>query len=127
MNYWTIGWRTFAQLAGAALLTLQGLDWTVEGFNASSSKAGLALVLALVGALVAVGWAFVQSPAVSAVQKAIRSGVEAILGGVGAIVVNEWADVVDLERLVVPTLVAAVLAFGVTYFSYQTPTTTSTQ
>lgn len=121
MNYWTIGWRTFAQLAGAALLTLQGLDWTIEGFNASSSKAGLALVLALVGALVAVGWAFVQSPAVSAVQKAVRSGVEAILGGVGAVVVNEWADVVDLERLVVPTLVAAVLAFGVTYFSYQQP------
>jgi len=123
MNYWQIGWRTFAQLAGAALLTLQGLDWTVEGFNASSSKAGLALVLALVGALVAVGWAFVQSPAVTAVQKAVRSGVEAILGGVGAIVVNEWADVVALERLVVPTLVAAILAFGVTYFSYQTPKT----
>ena len=124
MNYWTIGWRTFAQLAGAALLTLQGLDWTVEGFNASSSKAGLALVLALIGALIAVGWAFVSSPAASAVQKAIRSGVEAILGGVGAIVVNEWADVVDLQRLVVPTLVAAVLAFGVTYFSYQTTSTT---
>jgi len=123
MNYWQIGWRTFAQLAGAALLTLQGLDWTVEGFNASSSKAGLALVLALIGALVAVGWAFVQSPAVSAVQKAVRSGVEAILGGVGAVVVNEWADVVSLERLIVPTLVAAVLAFGVTYFSYQTPKT----
>jgi hypothetical protein len=121
MQYWQILWRTFAQLAGAALLTLQGLDWTVEGFNASSSKAGLALVLALVGALVAVGWAFVSSPASSALEKGLRSGVEAILGGVGAVVVNTWADVVTLDRIVVPTIVAAVLAFGVTYFSYQTP------
>jgi hypothetical protein len=120
-EYLNIFARTFAQLAGAALITLQGLDWTIEGFNASSSKAGLALVLAAVGALVAAGWAFVSSPAASAVAKATRSGVEAILGGVGAIVVNEWADVTALERIVVPTLVAAVLAFGVTFFSYQTP------
>jgi hypothetical protein len=119
MTYWTILWRTFAQLAGAALLTLQGLDWTVEGFNASSSKAGLALVLALVGALVAAGWAFVGSPATTAVAKATRSAVEAILGGIGAVVVNTWADIVAIERIAVPTLVAAVLAFGVTYLSYE--------
>jgi len=124
MKYWQILWRTFAQLAGAALLTLQGLDWTVEGFNASSSKAGLALVLALVGALVAVGWAYVGSPATTALQKATRSAVEAILGGVGAVVVNTWADVVALDRIVVPTIVAAILAFGVTYFSYQQKPTT---
>jgi len=121
---WGIFWRTFAQLTAAALVTLQGLDWTVEGFNVSSAKAGLALVLALVGALVAAGWSFVGSPAVTALQKAIRSGVEAILGGVGAVVVNEWADVTDLERLIVPTLSAAILAFGITYFSNQTPTPT---
>lgn len=122
MKYWQILWRTFAQLAGAALITLQGLDWTVEGFNASSSKAGLALVLAAIGALVAVGWAYVSSPASSGLQKAIRSAIEAILGGVGAVVVNTWADVVSLERIVVPTIVAAILAFGVTYFQYQEPT-----
>lgn len=122
VSYWQTFWRTFAQLAGAALLTLQGLDWTVEGFNTSSAKAGLALVLALVGALVAAGWSFVGSPASTALQKAIRSGVEAILGGVGAVVVNEWADITALERIVVPTIVAAILAFGVTYFSNQAKT-----
>lgn len=120
-TYLNIFMRTFAQLAGAALLTLQGLDWTVESFNASSSKAGLALVLALIGALVAAGWAFVSSPATSAVAKGIRSAIEAILGGVGAVVVNTWADVVSLERIVLPTIVAAILAFGVTYFQYQEP------
>jgi hypothetical protein len=124
MSYVRTFTRTFAQLAGAALITLQGLDWTVEGFNASSAKAGLALVLALIGALVAVGWSFATSPATTAVAKGLRSAVEAILGGVGAVVVNTWADVVAIERIAVPTLVAAVLAFGVTYFSYQAPADT---
>lgn len=119
MNYWQIFWRTFAQLSAAALVTLQGLDWTVEGFNASSSKAGLALVLALIGALVAAGWAFVSSPATTALNKGLRSAVQAILGGIGAVVVNTWADVVAMERIVVPTIVAAVLAFGITYFQNQ--------
>lgn len=119
MKYWQILWRTFAQLSAAALVSLQGLDWTVNGFNASSSKVGLALVVAAVGAVVAVLWAFVSSPAVTALQKAARSAVQAIAGGVGAIVVNTWADVVTLQRLIVPTLVAAVLAFAITYFSNQ--------
>jgi hypothetical protein len=123
MTYWNIFWKTFAQLAAAALATLQGLDWTIEGFNASSSKAGLALVLALIGALVATGWAFVSSPATTPVQKGLRSAVEAILGGVGAVVVNTWADVVAQERIIVPTLVAAVLAFAITYFQNQTAKT----
>ncbi len=121
MNYVQIAFKTFAQLAAAALVSLQGLDWTVEGFNASSSKLGLALVLAAIGALVAVAWAFVSSPAVSALQKASRSAVQAIAGGIAAIVVNTWADVVTLPRLIVPIAVAAVLAFGVTFFSNQAP------
>ncbi len=119
MTYWRIFWKTFAQMAGGVLVAMQALDWTVESFNASSSKLGLGLVLAAVAALGAVGWAFVRSPATTAVQKAIRSAVEAVLGGVGALVVNTWADVVAAERLIVPTLAAAVFAFGITYFQNQ--------
>lgn len=111
--------RTFAQLAGAALIAVQGYDWTTgDQIQNNGYLLGLALLAAVIGALVAAGWAFVGTPASSAVGKAIRSGVEKLIGGLGAVAFNSAADVVEFSRLIPALLIAAVLAFAITYLSY---------
>lgn len=117
--YLNIFTRTFAALASAAMLAAQGYDWVNGDLRVNAENLGLALILAVVGAATATGWAYVQSPATTPLQKATRAAVQAILGGVGVIVVNTFADFVDIAAIIVPTLVTAALAFGVTYLSYK--------
>jgi len=122
MPYLNIFVKTFAALATSALLAAQGYDWSGGDLRVNAENLGLALVLAAVGALIAAGWAYVQSPATTALQKAVRAAIQAILGGVGVIAVNSFADFVQLGAIIVPTLITAVLAFGVTFLSYKDST-----
>lgn len=125
--YWNIFWKTFAQLAAAALASAQVYFVTQSNANTVNlSVTGFALVMAFLGALIAVGTAYVKTPATTALQKALRSGVQALVGGVATWAINSVADVVATERLLVPLAVSVVLAFGVTYFQSQGTTTTVT-
>lgn len=118
--------RTFAQLGGAALIAVQGYDWaTSDAIGDNGYALGLALLAALVGSLVATGWAFVGSPATTPLDKALRSAVEKIVGGVGVVVFNSIADVVSWAHIIPPLLIAAVLAFFITLLSYVSPSATA--
>jgi hypothetical protein len=122
MLYWNIFWRTFAQLAAASLLVIQVPDLIDEQWIKNTGGAvGLAMLSALIGGLIAAGWAFVRTPAVTALDKAVRSAIEKILGGLGALVFNTWAEVVAVPKILIGTIVVAVLSFAVTYFQYQGP------
>jgi hypothetical protein len=128
LTYWSIFWRTFAGLATATLLAAQGYDWASGDYRAKIAQLGFGLLLALIGGLVAAGWAYVKSPAVTVLEKSVRSLVQYLLGAVGAVVINTTADLVTLPKLLVPGIIGAVLAFGLTYFSNQgtvPPATTS--
>lgn len=118
LTYWSIFWRTFAGLATATLLAAQGYDWA-SGYEANAKQLAFGLLLALIGGLLAAGYAYVQSPAVTALEKAVRSLIQYLLGAVGAVAINSFADLVALPKLLIPALIGAVLAFLVTYFSNQ--------
>lgn len=117
---WTTFWRTFAQLALAGVLALQGLDWSDLGHvEANAFSVGLVILAAALGGLVAVLWAFAKSPASTALEKGLRSAAEVVAGGLGAVLVNESTDWVATEHLIIGLIGTAVMAFAVTYFQYQ--------
>ena len=122
-TYLTIFFRTFAGLALVALLAAQGSDWTETGDLAVNAQVlGFALLMAAIGGLIAVGWSFASSPAGSTVGRALRSAVQAFLGApIAAMVIDDSGDFDQLGELIVPALVAAVLAFVVTYLSNFSP------
>src|SRR5688500_8390601 len=103
LSYWSIFWRTFSQLASAGLLALGGLDLFTE-VSAGATAIGLVLLSSAVGGLVAAGWAFRSSPAVSALDKAIRSAVEKLLGVIVLFTYNSIEDVVNNGRLLVASV-----------------------
>jgi hypothetical protein len=126
--YLTIFVRTFAGLALVALLAAQGADWTDSGSLAVNAQVlGFALLMAAIGGLIAVGWAFISSPAVTPVGRALRSAIQALLGTPLAVyVIDSGDDFGGFVGLVVPALIAAVLAFVVTYLSNVAPAPSST-
>lgn len=121
--YWKIFWRTFAQLELAVVLAAQAMDWSTAGnqFALNTDKLGALSLMALLGALIAALWAWGLSPATSAIQKATRSAIQALAGGLGAITINSVADIVALKTLLVPLVLAVVFAFAVTFFQNQAP------
>lgn len=120
MKLWQIFWRTFAQLALAALLAVQGLNWTeASDVKVNATTLGVALLAAVIGGVVAVLWAFAASPAATALEKAVRSAAQAAAGGLGAIVLNGVADVISLPAVLVGVAVSVVFAFLITYFQNQ--------
>jgi hypothetical protein len=120
--YWSIFWRTFAQLALAVMLSVQGLEWVnPDAITLNATTAGLGLLGAAIGGLVAALWAFGLSAAATPLEKAVRSAVQALAGGLGAIVLNETQDFFDLPVVLLGTGVAMVFAFLVTFFQNQVP------
>lgn len=120
MMYWNIFWRTFAQLAAAALIAVQGLDFvTSDGLRNNGLALGLAILAAFIGAAVAVLIAFATSPASTSLEKALRSAAEKLAGGLGVVVVSEVGDLIALPKVLLAVVVAAVLAFLITYFQNQ--------
>ena len=119
---WSIFWRTFAQLALAALLAVQGLNWTdPDTVRVDATNLGIALLAAVLGGIVAVLWAYAATPAATAVEKAVRSATQAAAGGLGAIVLNSVADVLSIGHLLIAIGVSVVFAFAITYFQNQVP------
>ena len=120
MNLWNIFWRTFAQLALAALLAVAGLNWTnIADVKVNATTLGVGLLGAVIGGVVAVLWAFGAQAAASPLEKAIRSAAQAAAGGLGAIALNSAADVVSLPTVLIGVAVSVVFAFLITYFQNQ--------
>jgi hypothetical protein len=117
----------FTKTAGALALTVfvaaQTLDWSdKDKVIASGTIVAFGLLGALIGGLIAVLWAFVASPATTAVGKALRSAVQALLAlPIAGVVIQETSDFVTVEKLLIPTACAVVLAFLVSYLSNRNP------
>ena len=116
MVYVRIFTKTFLSLAGAALLAVAGLDWATD-YAANFNHLGFMLSLAALAAVIAVGWAFVQTPAVTAEQKALRQFIQAVLVFAGAFVLNTWGDWVNFGKALVPVIVTTALTVIGTYFA----------
>lgn len=122
MTYVRIFIRTFAQLALAVLVAVQGLSWaTSADVRVNSTTVGLGLAAAFIGALVAALWAFAGSPATTAIAKACRSAAQAAAGALGAIALNTTSDLVSVPRILAASAAGIVLAFAVTWLSYAAP------
>lgn len=120
-TYWSIFWRTFTVLAASILVAAQGWDWTSDGANvANASNLGWLLLGAAIGGLAAALWSYVNSPAVTPVEKAIRAAVQALLGSAFfTVTITNTSDVLALKDLIVPSAFVIVSAFLITYFNNQ--------
>lgn len=120
LSYLSIFWRTFAQLALAGLLVIQVPDLVDSTWIKNTAEAtGVTLLAALIGAVVAVLWAFAGSPAASAMEKAIRSAAQAVAGTLGGLVLTTTTDILTAPKVVFGGLIATAVAFGVTFLQYQ--------
>jgi hypothetical protein len=119
--YWSIFWRTFTVLAAAIFAAAQTWDWASDGAAiANAQNVGWLLLGAFIGALVAAGWAFVNTPAVTPIEKAVRAAVQALLmSGVATVTITNASDFISMKDMLVPSLSAIVLAFLLTYFNNQ--------
>lgn len=120
-TYWSIFWRTFTVLSATIFAAAEGWDWVSDGAAITNTEnLGWLLLGAVVGSLVAVGWAFVNTPAVTPFQKACRAAVQGLLASAFAsVTITNASDVLALGDLIVPTIAATVLAFLITYFNNQ--------
>jgi len=118
---WRIFWKTFAALELAVVLAAQGMDWTTDGgqYALNADKLGAMTFMAVLGGVIAVLWAWASTPAVTPLEKALRSAGQAAGAGLATIVVNSIADIVTLGALLIPLVIAVVGAFLVTYFQNQ--------
>lgn len=127
LTYWSIFWRTFSALELAVIGAAVAWDWASD-FKGNAAKLAFLSLAPFIGAVAAAFYAAATSPATTALEKAIRAFLQAIAGGLAAVVINVPADVVALPNLLVSLGIAAVGAFLVTYFSNQgtvPPATTS--
>jgi lysylphosphatidylglycerol synthetase-like protein (DUF2156 family) len=127
LTYWSIFWRTFSALELAVIGAAVAWDWTSD-FKASATKLAFLSLAPLIGAVVAAIYAYVRTPATTALEKAIRAFLQAVAGGLAAVAINVPADVLALPNLLISLGIAAVGAFLVTFFSNQgtvPPATTS--
>ena len=121
--YVSIFARTAGALALTVLLAAQTLDWSdQEKVVASGTIVAFGLLAAVIGGLIAVGWAFVGTPAVTPLGKALRSGVQALVAApLAAVVITNVDDFATVGDLLIPTAAAVVLAFLVSYLSNKNP------
>jgi len=124
MSLMSIFWRTFAQLALAVLLAVQGVEWVNgDAMRVNVESLGLGLLGAFIGGLVAVLWAWAGTPATSALDKGLRSAAQTAAGALGALVLNTTADLFALPQVLLAAAISVVFAFAITYLQYQGPVT----
>lgn len=116
--YFNIFWRTFLALEAAVVLAAMGWDWATD-FKVNVSKLAFLSLAPLMGAAGAAFYAWRKAPAKTALGKALRAAVEKIAAGVVLVTINNWADVLALQNILIPLGGAAVVAFFGTYFSYK--------
>ena len=123
--YLSIFTKTAGALALTVFLAAQTLDWSdQEKVISSATIVAFGLLAAAIGGAIAVAWAFVGTPAVTPVGRALRSAVQALLGlPIAGAIITSTEDFVTVQKLLVPTICAVVLAFLVSYLSNRNPVT----
>jgi hypothetical protein len=122
MQYLSIFLKTAAAIALTVLVGAQTLEWTNADAIASATVVAWGLIGAVIAGLLAVGWAFVTSPATTPLGKATRSAIQALLATpLAGVVIDSMDDVRSLGNLVVPTVASVVLAFAISYLSNRSP------
>lgn len=111
--YLSVFTKTFATLAATALLAAQTLKWdTPEDVKTSGTVLGFSLLMALIGAILAVLWSIVGTPAVTPLGRAVRSAIQALLAApLAAVVIDSTSDFADVGKMLIPTAAAIVIAF----------------
>lgn len=118
LTLWSVFWRTFAQLFAPYVAAAMVVDW-LSDYRIGAVQLAIGFFMAAVGGVIAVLIAMKSGLAQTAIAKAFRSGLEALVTVLGGVVVNELADFVTLPRVLIPGLIGVVLAFGLTYFQNQ--------
>jgi hypothetical protein len=118
---WSIFWRTFTVMAASIFAAAETWDWFSDGAAvANVQNVGWLLLGAVLGGLVAVGWAYVNTPATTPLEKAERAAVQALLGsGLATATITSASDLIALRDMLVPSLAFIVLAFLLTFFNTQ--------
>lgn len=110
--YLSVFTKTFAGLAATALIAAQTLQWDEpQAIRSSAMVLGFSLLMALIGATIALLWAVLGQPATTVWGRAIRAGIQALLASpLAAIVLHNTSDFVEVEQMLLPTLSAVALA-----------------
>lgn len=118
MSLWSIFWRTFAQLFAPFVLAAVTAA-QVADYNVTVTQLLVGAVVALLGALAAVGAAIQWGSAPTPAAKAVRSLVEALVAGAATLTVTTVADIIALPKALWPMLLGAVGAAVLTFFQNQ--------
>lgn len=119
--YWSIAWRTFSVAAAALLGSAEIYKALQDDFTIGTDLLLAGLIMAGIAGLIAAGHAYVASPAVTPLGKAIRQAVQVALATLATVVITVPTDVLEIGPVLVPGAIATVLAFFVTLFANQGP------
>ena len=117
--YWSIFWRTFSVAAAAVLGSAEIYKALVDDVRLGADVLLAGLIMAAIAGVLAAGHAWVASPAVTPLGKALRQAVQVALGTLATVVITVPTDLLELGPVLVPGVIATVLAFAVTYFANQ--------
>jgi hypothetical protein len=117
--YWSIFWRTFSVAAAALLGSAEIYKALQDDFSIGADLLLAGLIMAGLAGLIAAGHAYVASPAVTPLGKAIRQAFQVALATLATVVITVPTDVLNLGPVLVPGAIATVLAFFVTLFANQ--------
>jgi len=119
--YWSIFWRTFSVAAAALLGSAELYKALVDDVRLGADVLLAGLIMAAIAGLLAAGHAWVASPAVTPLGKALRQAVQVALATLATVVITVPTDLLELGPVLVPGIIATVLAFFVTLFANQGP------
>lgn len=110
--------KTAGGIALTALIVAQGYNWANDHVVANLTLLAWALGGAVVAGVIAMAWAYVATPAVTPLGRALREAVQALLGlpiAAALVKVTDANSAIALGDLVVPTVFAVVVAFFVAW------------
>jgi len=119
--YWSIFWRTFSVAAAAVLGSAEIYKALVDNVRLGVDVLLAGLIMAAIAGLLAAGQAWVASPAVTPLGKALRQAAQVALGTLATVVITVPTDLLQLGPVLYPGIIATVLAFFFTLFANQGP------
>jgi hypothetical protein len=123
--YLSVFLRTVATASLVVLVAAQAYDWNDETIVPNATLVAWGLLGAVIAGALAVLHAVLAAPATTPAGKALRQSVQTFLGlPIAGVVIDSVSDVRGLDEFLIPTVVAVVLAFIVTYLSNRVPAPT---
>lgn len=119
--YWSIFWRTFSVAAAAVLGSAELYKALVDDVTIGADLLVAGLIMAGIAGLLAAGHAWIATPAVTPLGKALRAAGQVALGTLATVAITVPTDILNLGPVLVPGIIATGLAFFVTLFANQGP------